>query len=119
MEEDLKLGKDIEELQKRIIENAKKIEKITKQIESNAGKIENNAGKIEYNSGALEILHTFKSDSRKFFIMWIITFMALLGLLGYTIYLLNDIGTFETTTQEVSDFDTINGNVVNKGDVNG
>ena len=39
-------------------------------------------------------------------------------LLGYTIWLLTDIGV-ETTTQEITDFDTINGNIVNKGDING
>ena len=39
----------------------------------------------------------------------------------YLVYVLNDIGTTteETTTQEVTDFDTINGNIVNKGDING
>jgi len=34
------------------------------------------------------------------------------------VYILNDIGT-TTTTQEVSDIDTINGSVVNNGDVYG
>lgn len=103
MEEDLKLGKDIEELQKRIIDNAKKIERITKQIEANADKIGNNSEKIGYNTGALEILHTFKSDSNKFFVMWIVTFIALLGLLGYVVYLLNDTSSVVTsTTQEIA-----------------
>lgn len=36
------------------------------------------------------------------FIIWIITFLTLIGVTCYTIYLLNDIGTIEeTTTQQV------------------
>ena len=50
-----------------------------------------------------------------------IPYVAFIGLLGYTIWLLNDIGTVETTdtTQEISDVDSINGSVGNNGDVYG
>lgn len=65
------------------------IEKLEQKIQSNTNRIASNTQRIHKNTGALEILKTFKADSKKFFIMWIITFMALLASLGYIIYLLN------------------------------
>ena len=38
--------------------------------------------------------------------------------IGYLVYVLNDKGT-ETTTQEVTDIDSVDGNIVNKGDIDG
>ena len=67
----------------------KDIENVVKKAEDNARKIEENAERIHRNTGALEILQTFKADSNKFFAMWIITFIALLGSLSYIVYLLN------------------------------
>ena len=77
----------------------KDIENLQRKIEHNAGKIENNAQRIQQNTGALEILKAFKSDSNKFFIMWIVTFVALLCSLGYIVYMLNDTMVIETTEQ--------------------
>ena len=96
----------------------KDIEDLEKRIEHNAGKIACNERKIHQNTGALEILKAFKSDSNKFFIMWIITFFALLLSLMYIVFLLNDITSVETT-QEIKDIETIDGNVVNNGDIYG
>ena len=81
-----------EELEKKIEENANR-------IISNFELINSNSERIQQNTGALEILKTFKADSKKFFIMWIITFIAFLVMVGYTIYLTNDTNTI--TTQEV------------------
>ena len=64
------------------------LEKLEKKIEKNANKIENNAQRIHQNTGALEILKAFKSDSNKFFIMWLLTFIALILALGYIVFLL-------------------------------
>ena len=61
------------------------IEKLEQKIEKNASKIQDNSQKIHQNTGALEILKAFKSDSNKFFIMWLITFLALLCSLAYII----------------------------------
>lgn len=72
---------------------------MTSQIKDLEEKITKNSEKIHQNTGALEILKTFKDDANKFFIMWLITFLALLGTVGYVIYLSNDIRTI--TTQEV------------------
>lgn len=51
---------------------------------------------------AKELLHILKTQNKRMFIAWLITFIAFIGLLGYTIWLLNDIGTAEViNTQEV------------------
>lgn len=69
-------------------------------------------------SFAMEILQDYKKVNKRQFIIILILIFALITSIGYTIYLLNDIGTIETT-QEINDFDTIEGNVVNGGSVYG
>ena len=49
--------------------------------------------KKEETSLAMSLLQDFKKQNKRLFIIWIITFISFLGLIGYTIYLLNDIGT--------------------------
>lgn len=78
----------------------KNIEILEEKILDNLNRIENNSEKIHQNTGALEILKTFKADTNKFFIMWLITFFAFLSLLGYVIYLSNDISKVETQQVE-------------------
>ena len=90
----------------------KDIDNLVKKIDANADKIQKNEKKIHQNTGALEILKTFKSDSRKFFIMWLVTFIAFIGLLGYTFYIMSDSQKI-TTTQEVEDVDAIDGSIIN------
>ena len=71
---------------------------------------------------ATEMLHILKVQNKRLFIIWLVTFIAFIGLLGYTLWLQNDIGTIEETTtknQEISEVDNIdNSNIVN-GDYNG
>ena len=59
-----------------------------------------------------------KTNKRQFIIILVILSMWFLTI-GYLVYILNDIGVIEETTQEITDFDTINGNVVNNGDIYG
>lgn len=99
-----------EELDKKIDDNYNK-------IMENMNKLHSHEEKINKNTGALEILKTFKSDSNKFFIMWLITFIAFLSLLGYTIYLNNDIS--RVTTQEVEQDTSEGSNYFAGGDING
>lgn len=68
---------------------------------------------VKNESFASEILRDYKKTNKRIFAIWIITFIAFAGLLCYTIYLLNDIGTIETTTQEVNNIDSIGGSVIN------
>ena len=69
---------------------------------------------------ATEMLHILTVQNKRLFIIWLVTFIAFIGLLGYTIWLLNDIGVIEeTTTQEIQDVESIqNSNIVN-GDMYG
>lgn len=74
---------------------------------------------IKQETFAMELLKDQRKQYKRFFIIWIITFLALICVTCYTIWLLNDIGVIEETTQEITDFDTINRNVVNQGDIYG
>ena len=66
---------------------------------------------------ALELLSDFKKQNKRMFIIIIVILAMFTALLGYTIYLLNDIGTIEETTetQEISDVNTINNSSINNG----
>lgn len=67
---------------------------------------------------ATEMLHILKIQNKRLFIIWIITFTAFIILLGYTMYLLNDIGV-EETTQEIKDVNTIENSNISNGDIYG
>ena len=51
---------------------------------------------LKEQSLAMELYQDSAKDKRKFFYMWLITFIAFIGLLGYTFWLLNDIGTIKS-----------------------
>lgn len=76
---------------------------------------------IQEQSFAMELLTDQKKQNKRQFIIILVILGMWFATIGYLVYVLNDIGTTteETTTQEVTDFDTINGNIVNKGDING
>lgn len=69
---------------------------------------------------AMELINDYKKQNKRLFIIIIVILVMWLATIGYLVYVLNDIGVIEeTTTQEITDFDTINGDVVNKGDIYG
>ena len=69
---------------------------------------------------ATEMLHILKVQNKRLFIIWLITFIAFICLLGYTIWLLNDIGTYEETrNQEIYDVENIENSDIINGDTNG
>ena len=75
-------------------------------------------------SYAKELIREMKKDNRRIttmlFIMWIITFIALITMTILYIRLNNDIGVIETTTQEVTQDNTNGDNnfIGNDGDIN-
>ena len=73
---------------------------------------------MEEKSLAWELLQDTKKANKRMFIIWIITFLALIGVTCYTIYLLNDIGTIETS-QEIEDVETIQNSNITNGDMYG
>ena len=77
--------------------------------------LEKKADELE-KSFAMEILQDYKLVNKRQFIVILVLIFTSLCLGGYIMYLLNDIGTVETT-QEVSDVDTVEGNVINGGSI--
>lgn len=60
---------------------------------------------------ATEMLHILKVQNKRLFIVWLVTFIAFIGMLSYTIYLLNDIGVEEITeSYDVEQNSDTNGN---------
>lgn len=82
--------------------------------------VQKELNELKEQSIAWEMLQDSKKEKKKLFIMWIITFIALIGVSCYTVYLLNDIGTVtETSTQEIDDVDTIENSNITNGDMYG
>lgn len=73
---------------------------------------------MEEKSLAWELLQDTKKANKRMFIIWIITFLTLIGVTCYTIYLLNDIGTIEAS-QEIEDVETIQNSNITNGDMYG
>lgn len=61
-------------------------------------------------SVAMQYVRDYKKMCKMFFAIWIITFIAFIGLLSYTIYLANETGTEKTTKTENIDIDQENNN---------
>ena len=99
---------NLEEIGKIAIENKQLINENKKLINDNFQKIQNN-------SYALEFIKDYKADSKRWFTILIVVLCMWFITIGYLVYVLNDTGVIEETTQEITDFDTINGNVSNKG----
>lgn len=112
----------INELEKKIDANMEKIISNMNHLHSCEEQINKNSKKIQKNTSALELLHTINNVKKRFFIMWSVTFIALLISIGYNIYLLNDINTVTTTTTQEIEQDNENGtnNFIGRdGDING
>ena len=70
----------------------------------------------EQQSFAMEFVHTLKLQNKRMFICWLVTFIAFILLLGYTIWLLNDVETI--TTKVTQDSETGYNNFIgNDGDI--
>lgn len=53
-------------------------------------------------SFAMELLHDARKTNKRMFIIIIVILAMFTALLGYTLWLLNDIGTVEETNQEIT-----------------
>ena len=63
------------------------VEEMKKQVEE-----------VQEHSFAMELLRDQRKQNKRLFIIWVITFLALIGVSCYLIYILNDIGVETTTT---------------------
>ena len=87
---------------KEELQNIKnELDDVKNKIEHNYANINKNREDINHNTGAVALLHTLNANSNKYFIIWIITFIALLGSIGYNIYLLTAYQVVETATEEI------------------
>ena len=77
---------------------------------------------MENDSFAMDLLKDYKRQNKRQFIIILVILAMWLVTIGYLVYVLNDIGVVtetETSTQEVNDVDTVNGNIINKGNTYG
>lgn len=70
---------------------------------------------MEEQSFALDILKYYKKANKRMFILVIMILIFWFITIGYLVYVLNDIGTVETT-QEITDVDTIENSNITNGD---
>lgn len=68
---------------------------------------------LKEHSLAWELYQDSKKANKRLFVIWIITFIAFILLLTYTIWLLNDISSVEVTEQEVENTTSVNGSIIN------
>ena len=109
--EDLK--KSVRELEVKLDDNAAKIIENMKRLHSHEEQINNNSANIQKNSLALDILKDYKTGSKRLFAIWIITFLALIGVSCYLIYIINDTG---VESIEIEDVETIDNSHIKIGD---
>ena len=79
--------------------------------------VKREVNELREKSFSYELLQDMKKQNKRMFIIIIVILAMFTALLGYTLWLLNDIGTIEETTetQEISDIDTINNSSINNG----
>ena len=74
---------------------------------------------LKEQSLAMELLKDYKKQNKRQFMVILVILSMWFITIGYLVYILNNISSVETTTQEVSDIETIGGSIVNNGDVYG
>lgn len=74
---------------------------------------------LKEQSLAMELLKDYKKTSKRLYIILIVVLCMWFITIGYLVYILNDISSVETTTQEISDVDTIENSNVANGDIYG
>lgn len=68
---------------------------------------------------ALELLSDYKKANKRQFIIILVLILMWSLTIGYLVYTLNDIGTVETTNQEITGVETIDNSNIANGDING
>lgn len=81
-------------------------------------KVQEKVDVIEEQSFALDLLRDYKKQNKRQFIVILVILTMWFVTIGYLVYVLNDMGV-ETTTQEISDVDTIENSNVTNGDIYG
>ena len=79
--------------------------------------LERKTEELEKQTLAMEIYSDYKKTNTRLFVIWIITFLALIGLSIYTISLLEDISVVETTEVSQEAEEGNNNYIGNDGDI--
>lgn len=76
---------------------------------------------IKNKSYVFDILSDYKKSNKRQFIVILVILSMWFITIGYLVYVLNDVGTVETTTttQEIDDVDTIENSNITNGDMYG
>ena len=76
---------------------------------------------VKDKSYVFDILSDYKKSNKRQFIVILVILSMWFITIGYLVYVLNDIGTVETTTttQEIDDVDTIENSNITNGDMYG
>lgn len=74
---------------------------------------------MEDNSFAMDLLKDYKKQNKRQFIIILVILAMWFVTIGYLVYVLNDMGTVETTSQEIQDVDTIENSNITNGDMYG
>jgi hypothetical protein len=67
----------------------------------------------------MDLLKDYKRQNKRQFIIILVILAMWFVTIGYLVYVLNDIGTVETTSQEIQDVDTIENSNITNGDMYG
>lgn len=84
-------------------------------IKEDIEELKNKAEELEKESFAMEILKDYKKQNLRLFWIWIITFIALVSVSCYLIYVMNDIGVSDETIA-VHDVDSVDNSHFKIGD---
>lgn len=108
----------------RLNENTNKILNNMNKLHKHEEKINDNAEKIKTSSFAFELLSENSQNltkiNKRLIGVIVVLLLILSATIGYLVYVLNDTGTIkETTTQEISDVDTIENSNIMNGDMYG
>lgn len=71
--------------------------------------------KLKEESVAMELLKDVRKTNKRLFVIWIVTFLTLVGVACYVFYLKNDSGTV-TDTIKINDVDKIDNSHIKIGD---
>ena len=106
----------LEEIAKQVEQNRQQLDNNAEKINTNVNNINKNFEQIIKNSGALDLLTTSKSESKRLFIILIIVLVMWFATIGYLVYVLNDIGTYDERIIDIEDVETIDNSHIKIGD---
>lgn len=83
-------------------------------IREDIEKVQNKVEEIEHKSFAMEILQDYKKANKRLFVSLIIILSMWFATIGYLVYVLNDIGTYDSI--EIEDVENIDNSHIKIGD---